>query len=242
MHNVKQALHQVINFIFPLYCLICNTLSKKLICHECYEKINFIKNPCIYCGYPLIKSNEINNNICAGCFNTPPIFSSAKSVMIYNENSKDIICKFKFSDKTHAVKLYSKWLLELGKNIFPIIDVIIPVPLHRWRLLSRGYNQSSLLANKISQETGIKADHFSLFKIKNTKPQSTTIIKRVSNIKNVFAVKNDKNIRGKNILLIDDVITTGATVYACTKTLLRNKVKSVHVLTIARTEKPLLKT
>ena len=234
----------IINFIFPLRCVVCDGLdNNRLLCIHCAQNINFITDPCKYCGYQLTGENELESNVCANCIRNPPNFSSLRSVMFYNDNSKSIVRKFKFNDGLHAAKFYSEWLVKLGHDLFSMIDIILPVPLHRFRLFSRGYNQSSLLANFISRETNIKVDHLSLFKKRNTKSQSqsSTVIKRLNNMNNVFAVKNSNNIKNQNILLVDDVVTTGATIHACSNVLLENGAKSVHAITIARTEKPLIR-
>ncbi len=240
---LTRFLLKVRDFIFPLQCLICSSEGDNILCSACMKNISFIKGICCNrCGYKLSDNYVVNTFICAECTCNPPLFSTLRSVMFYNEDSKKIIFDLKFSDKLHLAKLYGKWLFDISHHILSDIDIIIPVPLHRWRLLNRGYNQSSLLANSLAKYAKIDVDHLSLLRIKNTRPQSlSSKASRLSNVKNAFAIRDGKNVKNKNILLIDDVVTTGSTLHFCTKTLLESQAKSVHILTIAKTEKPLVR-
>lgn len=240
---ISGCLRAVKDFIFPLRCLLCSCVQDSYICLDCKSKIVFIEQCCRKCGFILVKGSGINDVLCVNCMRNHPIFSTLRSVMLYDDNSKSIIRKFKFHDAVHIRLLCSEWLLSLGKDIWPIIDIIVPVPLHRLRLFARGYNQSSLLANCIAIQTNIKVDHLSLFRSKNTIPQSylSTVRQKIANTKDAFLIRKNKNIQNKNVVLIDDVVTTGATISSCTKVLLNSGAKSVHILTIARTYKPLIR-
>ena len=127
-------------------------------------------------------------------------------------------------------------LYVAGKDIFKEgVDLIVPVPLHYTRLIKRKYNQSALLAKELGKLTGIEVDYKSLIKGKITKPQvDCTGNERLQNLKGAFYVKNHKKIKGKKILLIDDVLTTGSTVNECAKALKSAQPKSIYSLTIAR--------
>lgn len=159
-----------------------------------------------------------------------------RSAVLYDDFSKKAILSFKFSDHLQTAKLFAKWLNLAGKDIFDLgADLLIPVPLSFRRLIYRRYNQSALLAHELSKLTHIPVDVCSLKKIKNTKPQSLLAEKaRLKNVKNAFELKKPLNIKGKRIVLIDDVMTTGATLSECAKVLLKNGAKSVDTLTIAR--------
>lgn len=220
----------------------CHALSEQVICSNCIGKIDFIKAPyCTSCGIGF--SRNYSSNICAYCLSNPPLFSQARSVFLYNENSKKLIQKFKFCDAIHPAKLYGQWMVSAGHDILPSIDLIVPVPLHRKRLFLRGYNQSSLLASVISNYTNIPVNHILLHRIKNTLPQSQLLSphKRILNVKRAFKIYHAEDIKNKTILLIDDVITTGATVTECTKILMQNHASSVHVLTLSMTSRALLR-
>jgi ComF family protein len=160
----------------------------------------------------------------------------SRSAVIYDVFSKKLILDFKFFDHIENKKLLAQWMYLAGKDIFDAgVDVIIPIPLHKLRLLKRKYNQSAILASELSKMTNIKSDYKSFVKIRSTQPQSECSgKKRITNIKNAFTVKNPENIKGKRILLIDDVYTTGSTLRECAKVLKKAGAKSVDALTIAK--------
>lgn len=140
-------------------------------------------------------------------------------------------------DKTENAKALANWLKLAGKDIFSEgADLIIPVPLHYTRMLKRKYNQSALLARHLGKLTNIKVDYTSVIRHKKTKPQvEFSGHARVQNVKGAFEVKKPDNIKGKRIILIDDVFTTGSTLKECSKALYKAKAKSVDFLTVSRT-------
>lgn len=240
---MKNLICRLFDFIFPPRCLYCGkiVLSPHSLCDECFEKISFITAPyCQICGRPFETEKQTPKNfICPECAAHKRITRLNRSAVLYDDFSKKGILSFKFHDKLSFSKLFSKWLKIGGKDIFEKgVDLIIPVPLSYRRLLKRRYNQAALLAIDLSKLTGIKADLTTLKKIKHTKAQSLLLGKaRLKNIKNAFAVSNPQHIKGKHILLIDDVMTTGATLSECAKVLLKFGAKSVDTLTVARTQK-----
>lgn len=231
-------LHFLINVILPPRCLICGTCinSDNSLCGDCFAKINFISSPyCIHCGRPL-PSDVDGQYYCHKCLTSKDYFRLCRSAVKYDEFSKKLILDFKFLDRLENKTLLVNWLFLAGQDIFNEgIDVIIPVPLHYMRLFRRKYNQSAVLASGLSKLTGIPADYKSLQKIKHTTPQiSCTGKQRIKNVKKAFEVIHPQNIKGKHIVLIDDVYTTGATLTECAKALKKAGAKSVDALTVAR--------
>ncbi len=228
----------IIDFLLPNRCVACNKIlqASGQICSDCFNKLNFISHPyCKKCGRPLI--GEINNSLCAMCIQgKDQTFNITRSVFLYDEVSKKMILEFKFYDKTQNLKIFGKWLKLASQDIFKNgVDVIIPVPLHYLRLIKRKYNQAGLLAKELGKINKTKVDYFSLKKNRYTKPQTKFLgAKRRKNIKNSFVIKNNKNIIGKKVLLIDDVLTTGSTIKECAKVLLKAGAKEVNVITLAR--------
>ena len=143
---------------------------------------------------------------------------------------------FKFYDKTDLASLLAKMMYVAGKDIFASdIDLIVPVPLHYSRLIKRRYNQSALLAKELGKLTNIKVDYNTLVKGRITKAQIDCDGKeRLINVKNAFYIKDAGKIKGKRILLIDDVLTTGSTLNECAKVLKQAKAKSIDGLTVSR--------
>lgn len=160
--------------------------------------------------------------------------------MLYDDGSKPLILSFKHSDRTHAAKALAAWMARPAAEFMESIDYIIPVPLHRWRLFKRRYNQAALLAQELHQLTGKSLLSDGLIRTKPTPIQGHRNRKeRHENVRGAFSInpRYGENLKGKTILLIDDVLTTGATVSECSKVLLKAGAAGAHVLTLARVRK-----
>ena len=233
---------QIINFILPPQCYICGKVMKtdKGLCNKCISEINFINGEiCHRCGHPL---NEVTTAkggkiICGGCLkNKRHLFRMSRSACVYDDFSKKLILDFKFHDKTDLAPFLAKMMYVAGKDIFNAgVDVIIPVPMHYTRMLKRRYNQAALLAKELGKLSGSKVCYNAVTKIKMTKPQAQcTGVERIKNVKEAFFAKTPKALQGKRVLLIDDVLTTGATLKECALTIKKAKPKSIDCLTVTR--------
>lgn len=177
--------------------------------------------------------------LCLGCIADPPKFSAARAVMVYDDGCKNFILRFKHGDRLHPVPAIAKWMYRVGKDLCDEADLIVPVPLHRWRLFKRRYNQSALLAQSLGKLCNKRLCADALKRIRATKPQGK--LSRKQRQKNVHgSIEANKNrlefIKDRVIVLIDDVFTTGATVNECSKVLIEAGAKKVYVLTIAKTK------
>ncbi len=176
--------------------------------------------------------------LCSECIADTPEFDKARFVFKYNDVSGKMITGLKYTDKTPYAKTLAKFMSNKIKELSDDLDIIVSVPLHPKKLIARKYNQSALLANKLGQLTGRKVNNLILQKVKNIQPQaSLTRKERLANAKGAYAAhpKYKDIIAGKNILLVDDVITTGATANECAKILKRNGAAKVYLLTAAKT-------
>ena len=241
MPRMKKFLKNILNFLLPPRCVCCGKIleSEDDLCPDCFRQVNFISEPyCRRCGMPFADMTGANADmLCPNCVkNKKNFFRFKRSAVKYDDFSKKMILAFKFMDKTENVKIFAKWLKVAGNDIFAAgADILVPVPLHYSRLVKRRYNQSALLVLELSKLTGLTADLTSLVKFKSTKPQvHFSGQERVKNVKGVFKVKTPAKIKGKRIILIDDVLTTGSTVRECSKVLLAAGAASVDVLTVAR--------
>ncbi len=240
--NIRAMLEKITNIVYPPQCLSCRDLvqSQGALCISCWKNIEFIQDPqCVSCGYPFDFDAD-NESLCAHCIAKKPLYDRARAVFRYDENSRKIVTRFKYSDKIHACNTYAKWMVKSGEELLEGADFVVPVPLHRRRLMRRYYNQSALLANAIGKITGVKSLPEALIRTKNTKPQaSMSYQQRQVNVRSVFTYnpKYSDIIADKVVVLIDDVMTTGATVKYCTKALLKAGAVKVDVLTMARTVK-----
>ena len=227
----------IVNFLYPPICPICGTrvVEAHCLCSDCYKRLNFITNPCCQvCGRPF-EYKGLNDLICGACLKKKPAFSMARSVLEYDDFSKQLILAYKHGDRTDLTPLLTKFLIQAESIIFQDVDMIIPVPLHWTRFLHRRYNQSSLLGKALGIKLKIPFNSNILKRIRMTESQGKkTHHAREKNIKNAFRVVHSKTIQGKTILLIDDVMTTGATIQECTKTLRKAGAKEVKVLTLYR--------
>lgn len=210
------------------------------LCIPCWQQIHFITEPmCHACGLPF--DYDIGEGaLCGGCLQKTPDYSHARAAFRYDEHSRKLITRFKYSDQTQLAKIYGTWLMGAGGKLLAQSDIIIPVPLHYFRFLRRRFNQSALLAHTLAKRSGIKCLPSALIRIRKTTPQTgLNRNQREKNVKGAFAINKRylKHIKGKNILLIDDVMTTGSTISQCTKTLLKSGAAQVNVLTLARTVK-----
>lgn len=226
---------KLLNFLLPPHCPICQKkiLDSNAVCGKCFGKLNFISGAiCQKCGKPLPYKEA---KICAACLQKPPIYHRAISVLKYNETSKALILPFKHADYIELTPLLAQWMSNRGKNLILDCDYLIPVPLHITRLFKRKYNQSALLAKEIARVYHKGYLPSILIRTKHTESQGHMGAKqRKENLKNAFKVRNTNKIKGKKILIIDDVMTTGATVNECTKTLIKAGAQSVDILTLAR--------
>jgi len=215
------------------------------VCPVCIRGIAVVESPlCSYCGVPF-QSREGEDRVCGGCLTSPKRFRIARAPLVYDQTVVTVIQRFKFRGKIQLARPLSEILLTTFKCFWDVdsIDVIIPVPLHVKRLRERGFNQSYLLiqnwndsaSHDRSQPFNLQNDGDILFKKAFTEAQTGLGRKqRLLNVKNAFGIRNDRKIKNKGILLVDDVYTTGATVDECARLLLDHGASHVDVLTLAR--------
>jgi len=230
--------------ILPPRCVVTGEMVDRqgMIAPSAWSELDFINNPiCEKCGVPFgfeVSAVESEGGShCLQCLDYPPIYESARAAMKYNDQSRNMILGFKHADQTHNALAFVPWLKRAGADMLIGADAIIPVPLHRWRLLKRRYNQSSIMAHDLGRATNRPVIHEGLTRTRATQTQGhLNFEQRRKNVKSAFAVneKHGQMIKGKTLILIDDVYTTGSTVKECAKALKKAGAKAVHVLTLAR--------
>ena len=229
---------RLLNALFPPQCLSCGVLvsTHATLCQTCWGQLHVITTPmCSLCSHPF-EYDLGEGALCASCIHETPPYDSAYSALVYDDTSKRLLHKLKFEDQGHMAPILADWLVS---NMPPRPDasMVVPVPLSRKRLFSRRYNQSALVGKVLAERLNIAFEASLLRRIKHTTPQTgLTKPQRLDNIRGAFAVADEAKepLRGASVLLLDDVMTTGATIEACTKTLKAAGVKEVHILTIAR--------
>lgn len=237
---VPAAGRLLLDLLYPPRCPACqaDVAAEGYFCADCFAKLRMITDPmCACCGIPFAVTIEQGAS-CPDCLATPPNFTKARAVMVYDQISAPLISNLKFRDQWSGLPRHSSMMAASGRDLLAGADAILPVPLHWRRLVRRAFNQSALLAYSISAQTRIPCDTTILYRARYTRPQMRLTRKlRARNVRRAFAVRPNRHaaIAGKTFLLIDDVITTGATVNACARALLTAGAKEVRVLALART-------
>ena len=216
------------------------------LCDACTRSIEAIQSPfCILCGRPFDSAEGVDHT-CGKCQQEPFDFSKARSAGVYGHALKELICQYKYMHRDELAAPLSSLLWQtLRLNWDPEqIDCIIPVPLHSRRLRERGFNQAELLIRLwpgLACEQGTPLDKSklsfrTLARCRYTPPQTGLDRNlRAANLRHAFKVTNSAAVQGRRVLLVDDVLTSGATANACARALKRAKAASVDVLTLART-------
>jgi ComF family protein len=212
------------------------------LCASCWSKLSFIEPPfCARLGIPftydpgpgLLSMEAIAN---------PPAYDRARAAVRYDDIARDLVLGFKFGDRLDLAPILGHWMARAGQELTRNADALIPVPLHLRRLWARRFNHSAALAGAISQLSGVAVLYDALKRVRAT-PQQVGLSKpqRAENLQGAFRVSPDRKaeIAGRRLVLIDDVLTSGATVDACARALLRAGTAHVDVLVFARVVAPM---
>jgi ComF family protein len=233
-----------LNFLFPLRCAGCNRLaplgSQARICVACAQTFRTPSQPlCFTCGLPLASASEQSR--CARCMHNPPYFNQARALACYEasaESEGNILASILRRHKYGPNQALGAVLHELLLRDWPLAqhyDLVVPVPLHPTRLRWRGFNQAALFAAAVARHRGSKLGATVLARVIATPPQTAQdFASRLRNVHNAFALRYPDAVAGRRILMVDDVMTTGATLNECARVLRRGGAAEVDVLTIAR--------
>jgi len=247
-NHLHRFMRRVDKLIWPTRSLITGEqiAGPGLIEPEHWSKIRFLSGPkCCRCGMPFEVLHEVADAFldeeCPACIARKPGFDRARSVFAYDDLTSQIVLRFKNGADRTGLKLLARWCAEYGAELVEEADVIMAVPLHVRRLRARGYNQSLWLAAAISRETNIQLKHHILKRLKNTPSQAGKSANgRRKNVEGAFQIgeKHNPFLKGKRVLLVDDVYTTGATVEACSRVLKRHGAANVDIVTLSRVVSP----
>lgn len=230
----------VLDAIFPPQCMACRTtVAEPGFCAACWSAVTFLDGPCCQCcGLPFPVALE-GENLCAACLAKPPAFDTCRAILAYDDNSKASILALKHADRLDLVPGFARWLARAGNAVLAKSDLIVPVPLHGLRLWQRRYNQAAELARRLGRDRDIPVDPFVLVRSRSTPSQGSqaSAKARRRNVQRAFQVPDPARVAGRRILLLDDVVTTGATVDACARALKRAGAQGVSVLALARVVK-----
>ena len=234
--------NRVLDAIYPPLCISCRAATGEAhgLCAACWGRMNFLDGPaCGTCGLPF-EIDPGGETLCAPCHAEPPAFDRARAVMHYDDSSKALILALKRADRHDLVLPLARWLERGGRELIAEAEIIVPVPLHRWRLWSRRFNQSALLAQRLAKAAAKPFDPLALIRTRPTPSQGAmpSAKARAKNVQGAFEVARPSAIAGRAVLLVDDVYTTGATVNACARALKKAGAARVLVVTLARVVRP----
>ena len=239
--SFRELVSAISNIIFPPQCLACAEMLdpqvKSVFCSSCLPKIRFISGSiCPVCGIAFFNS-PAENHICGNCLTARPHFARARAVASFETVIMDTIHKFKYGRNVVIGDGLGSFMASFSFPDFDFVEysLIIPVPLNIKKLRERRFNQSLLLARALGKKHRIPVNFSLLKRHKFTLTQTGfNRAEREKNIKGAFIITDKKKIAGKNIILVDDVYTTGATVNECSKMLKKCGAKDIAVLTLAR--------
>lgn len=228
-------IEKLINILYPVKCPICgNVLAKdRKICKDCERDVKIIGEPkCVKCGKPLWKEEKL---FCKDCKGRQRQFDKCIAVFEYSGSIRKSIHQFKYENARVYADYYGDMAVKLYGNLLKQwkIDVIVSVPIYKKKQIKRGYNQAQVFGQTVSKYSGIPIDDKLLIRIKETVPQKELAnTMRYLNLKDAFAIDRDRIREIKNVLLVDDIFTTGSTMDACSYILKRAGVEKVYGLCI----------
>lgn len=225
----------LVGILYPRRCPVCENIipdtpghANCLVCVPCNKKLSYISPPkCMKCGKQLYSEND---EYCMDCKRKPHEFTQGIGVFSYDKNIKNVMYRFKYSNKREYAKFFGSVLAARYGYLIRRwnVEAVIPVPLYRTKYLKRGYNQAELIARELSKQTGIAVDSKLLIRCRKTRAmKELNDEERVKNLQNAFKL-SENIVKYKKVLLVDDIYTTGATMDACTGVLKAGGVKEVY--------------
>ena len=228
-----------IDLLFPPRCLSCGASvdQQRQFCATCWTQLHYIIDPlCISCGLPFELDVEADH-LCASCISRPPLYHRHRSLWRYDGLAREMVLRLKHADQTLIASLMQDVSRLLLDKDLPENAILAPVPLHRFRLFKRRYNQAGILAEHLAKASGLQVRHALLERIKATKSQGGLSREgRKRNVSGAFRLhpRYASLVTGKTVILVDDVYTTGATIDACARVLHNAGAARIDAITLAR--------
>jgi ComF family protein len=246
-----QAPEKFLDVLLPPHCLTCDAQVERQgsFCATCFSGLNLISAPfCARCGVPFAHEGEAERNtdgalLCTPCLTRAPGFAVARAALRYDEGAKRLILPFKHADRTEMAVPLARLMARAGAEMLAAADILAPVPAHWRRLIARRYDQAALLAQRLGRLSGRRVVPDLLRRTRATVPLGDKgAAERAALVADGFSVARPARVAGKRVLLVDDVMTSGATAEACARALLAAGAARVEVLAAARVPDPRLRT
>jgi ComF family protein len=235
---VRAAGRRVLDIALPPLCPACREpVGDNGLCAACWSKLSFISRPfCERLGIPFAYDPG-PGLLSMQAIADPPSYGRARATVRYDDIARALIHALKYGDRLDLAPMMGRWTASAGRELLADADALVPVPLHWRRLWTRRFNQSAALAEAVSASSGVPVVHAALKRVKATAQQvGLSQAERATNVQGAFRVTDEGkiDIHGRRLILVDDVLTSGATVDACTRALLRAGAANVDVLVFAR--------
>src|SRR5206468_10960195 len=233
-HVLSRAARLALDIALPTLCVACREpVDGEGVCASCWARLSFIAPPfCPKLGIPFVYDPG-PGLLSMEAISDPPAYQRARAAVRYDDVARTLVHALKYQDRTDLAPAMGRWMARAGRELLQEADALVPVPLPWRRGWSRRYNQSGALARVISRQTGVKLATEALRRVRATEQQiGLSRPQRASNVQGAFKIAADRmaDIQGRRIVLIDDVLTSGATTDACARALLRAKAAQVDVL------------
>ena len=240
--TVRAVLRTALDIALPPLCPACREpVEGQALCPACWSKLSFITRPyCERLGIPFVYDPG-PGILSMEAIAAPPAYQRARAAVRFDEISRALVHALKYSDRLDIAPMMGRWLSHAGRELLAEADALVPVPLHSRRLWARRFNQSAMLAAAISAESGVPVATGLLKRVKPTAQQvGLSRTERAANVQGAFRVPPEARggVAGRRLVLVDDVLTSGATVDGCARALLRAGAANVDVLIFARVAEP----
>ncbi|HWW47305.1 MAG TPA: ComF family protein [Xanthobacteraceae bacterium] len=237
-HYGRQTLRLTLDLALPTLCAACREpVEGEGVCAACWSKLSFIAKPyCPRLGIPFVYDPG-EGVVAAAAISDPPAYRRARAAVRYDDVAKTLVHALKYQDRTDLAPIMARWMARAGSELLADADLLVPVPLHWRRGWSRRYNQAGALAAVIAERAKVPLDTGALRRVRPTVQQiGLSKFERAQNVQNAFAVPPEHKaaVMGRRVVLVDDVLTSGATSDACSRALLRAGAQAVDLLVFAR--------